>query len=107
MNRSTPRVRRTARVLALATGLAAASLAVAQSQTPPPVQYRSAFEGYRPWGAPQPANWRAVNDEVLRLGGHAGHLRSVPGDARAATREAAPSAPPPAARDPQAVEKKR
>lgn len=43
-----------------------------------PIQYRSAFDGYRPWSAQPPRNWREVNDEVGRLGGHAGHLRSSP-----------------------------
>lgn len=41
----------------------------------PPVEYRSAFEAYRPYAEPELAPWRAVNDEVRRAGGHAGIFR--------------------------------
>jgi hypothetical protein len=37
----------------------------------PPVEYRSAFEGYRPYAETELAPWRAVNEEVRRAGGHA------------------------------------
>lgn len=46
----------------------------------PPVEYRSAFEGYRPFAEQDLANWRRSNDEVGAAGGHAGLLRGqVPG----------------------------
>jgi hypothetical protein len=38
----------------------------------PPVEYRSAFESYRPYAEPELAPWRTVNEEVRRAGGHAG-----------------------------------
>ena len=41
----------------------------------PPVEYRSAFEGYRPAAEIELAPWRAVNDEARRAGGHAGIFR--------------------------------
>lgn len=41
----------------------------------PPVEYRSAFEAYRPYAEPELAPWRGVNDEVRRAGGHAGISR--------------------------------
>lgn len=38
--------------------------------------YRSAFAAYRRFESePPPRHWRRANDEVGRLGGHAGHLR--------------------------------
>jgi len=63
--------------------LIAASLAAASASAPAPsgiaaapaVSYRSAFDDYRTWDAQSPRDWREVNDEVERLGGHAGHLR--------------------------------
>lgn len=42
------------------------------------IGYASAFEGYRSSAdeADMPdKNWRALNDEVGRLGGHAGHMK--------------------------------
>ena len=39
----------------------------------PPVQYRSAFEGYRPFVEQELSDWRKANDEVGAAGGHAGH----------------------------------
>ena len=42
----------------------------------PPVEYRSAFEGYRPYAEPELAPWRAVNEEVRRVGGHLGIVRT-------------------------------
>jgi hypothetical protein len=43
----------------------------------PPVTYRSAFEDYRPYRAQEIAPWREVNDEVARVGGHAGVLKAT------------------------------
>jgi len=57
----------------------------------PLLEYRSAFEGYRPYADPELARWREVNEEVGRLNGHIGH---VPGSVppRGATGSAKPPA---------------
>lgn len=53
---------------------AAAAAAPTAALEPPP--YRSALAHYRAWGDQEPAqDWRRANDEMRRLGGHAGHLR--------------------------------
>lgn len=39
----------------------------------PPTQYRSAFEGYKPFAEQDLADWRKANDDVRAAGGHAGH----------------------------------
>jgi len=39
----------------------------------PPVEFRSAFEGYRPYADQDLRDWRKSNDEVGAAGGHAGH----------------------------------
>lgn len=39
-----------------------------------PVEYRSAFEGYRPFTDQEAVNWRRANEEVGTVGGHKGHL---------------------------------
>lgn len=41
----------------------------------PPVEFRSALEGYRPYADAQPRDWRSANEEVGAGGGHAGHVR--------------------------------
>jgi len=38
-----------------------------------PTEYRSAFDGYRPYAEQEPRDWRGANDEVREAGGHAGH----------------------------------
>ena len=60
-----------------------AGLAVAQGAKPfdprdpkakvPAVEFRSAFEGYRPYAEPELRDWRKSNEEVGAAGGHAGH----------------------------------
>jgi hypothetical protein len=40
-----------------------------------PAEYRSAFTDYRRYSEPEIADWRAVNDEVARVGGHLGIVR--------------------------------
>jgi len=61
--------------------LLAASVAAAQERraTPldpqarvSPAQFRSAFEGYRPFAEQDLADWRKANEEVAAAGGHAG-----------------------------------
>jgi hypothetical protein len=42
----------------------------------PRVTYRSAFEDYRSYRDTEPAPWREVNEEVARIGGHAGVMRA-------------------------------
>jgi hypothetical protein len=44
------------------------------AQVPLALEYRSAFAGYRPHREEEVADWRAVNDEVARIGGHVGIL---------------------------------
>jgi hypothetical protein len=39
----------------------------------PPVEFRSAFEGYRPYADQDLRDWRKSNDEVGAAGGHGGH----------------------------------
>jgi len=38
----------------------------------PPVEFRSAFEGYRPYAEHDLRDWRKSNEEVGAAGGHAG-----------------------------------
>lgn len=38
-----------------------------------PVEYRSAFDGYRKFAEQEPADWRRANDEVGAAGGHGAH----------------------------------
>lgn len=70
----------------------AAGAASAQTQTPipdagastAPIDYRSAFTGYRPYREKPLADWRGSNDQVGALNGHAGHVGAQPGNADAA-----------------------
>ena len=39
----------------------------------PPIEYRSAFEGYRPFTDQEATDWRRANEDVGAAGGHAGH----------------------------------
>lgn len=39
----------------------------------PPVEYRSAFEGYQKFAEQEPLDWRKANEEVGTAGGHRGH----------------------------------
>lgn len=39
----------------------------------PAVEFRSAFEGYRPFADQEQRDWRKANEEVREAGGHAGH----------------------------------
>lgn len=68
---------------ALAMCLAGAAAAQNAPQTDPrdpkasarAAEYRSAFADYRPYQEPEIADWRALNDEVGRVGGHLGIVR--------------------------------
>lgn len=69
--------------------------AAAANTAVPASGYRSVFEHYRAAGNEQtpPAQvWRAANDEVARLGGHAGHSKEDPPDTSAPA-QPAPLAP--------------
>ena len=46
----------------------------------PAVEYRSAFENYRAERDPPATNWREANENVRRIGGHAGYV-AKPGGA--------------------------
>jgi hypothetical protein len=39
----------------------------------PPVEFRSAFDGYRAFADQELRNWRGANEEVGAAGGHKGH----------------------------------
>jgi hypothetical protein len=70
-------------ILAAVAALAFAAAALAQGEgrrdpldpraKVPPVEFRSAFEGYRPQAETKSRDWRKSNDEVRAAGGHAGH----------------------------------
>lgn len=77
----------------LAVGMLAPAALAQQSARPAPadpaatvpaVEYRSVLDGYQPYRDQEIADWRAVNDEVTRAGGHvgimggAGHGASTP-----------------------------
>jgi hypothetical protein len=73
--------------------LALAGCAGARAQAPDPrqpqssvtpLEYRSAFDGYRPFADQDLANWRQTNEEVGTAGGHVGHAAGQgPGKAAA------------------------
>jgi hypothetical protein len=56
---------------------ACAATALAQERTGP-LEYRSAFAGYRSFEEPEGRNWRDANEEARMLGGHVGQLKSAP-----------------------------
>lgn len=60
--------------------LAAAPGPIDSGAAVPPVAYESAFSGYRAYADEPLADWRTINDEVARIGGHAGVLREQPAD---------------------------
>src|SRR5687767_8343176 len=45
----------------------------------PPAQYESVFSTYTPYQEPAAAPWRALNDEVGRVGGHIGIMGGAGG----------------------------
>ena len=71
---------------ALAVDAAAVPDRASAPRTPP--AYVSAFTDYRAWREPMLVPWKRANEDVGRLGGHAGHLR---GDATPAAKDAARS----------------
>lgn len=53
-----------------------------KAAVPPHSAYRSAFKDYRPYVEPEIGRWRDVNNDMARLGGHAGQMGNAPGKAR-------------------------
>lgn len=52
----------------------------ASAAADPGRDYRSAFDGYRPFAAtpaPTSQTWREANNTAAKLGGHAGHLKGA------------------------------
>jgi len=39
----------------------------------PAVEFRTAFDGYRPFAEEEQTDWRKANEEVARAGGHGAH----------------------------------
>jgi hypothetical protein len=70
--------------LALLTAFGA--LAASAQPAPPPLNYKSALEGYRPYADEKPIPWKEANETVYRRGGW-----------QAYAKEATESAPPTAA----------
>ncbi len=74
------------RFLIALTAMAAGAAAAQGGRTDPaepkvkvaPLEYRSAFEGYRPYAEEKPAPWRDANEAVKGNGGHAGHSPKPP-----------------------------
>ena len=91
----------------LCIGMAQTSLSWAAEASPadpaapaPAATYQSAFEGYQPYRDEPIKDWRAVNDEVARIGGHIGIFRSSGGHAGPVPAAGAPAAAAPPAGDP-------
>lgn len=76
---------------ALASPAVRAADAAANANTRvPEARYDSAFTGYRPYREQAPAQWRAVNDEVHKAGGHIGIFGGAHGHHGAKPAAAAP-----------------
>jgi hypothetical protein len=82
------------------TAILAGSAAAQNSARPDPADpkvavparaYESVFKDYRPYADPEVARWRESNEEMGRLGGHAGH---VPGGTGATVKPGAKSPAP-------------
>jgi len=68
-----------------------------------PLSYRSPFEGYRPHRDITPGPWRAMNDEVARIGGWKAYAREAQEAAPTkAPSEVRPTPPAPANTAPRA-----
>lgn len=61
----------------------------------PKLVYRSALQSFRPWREQAPGDWRALNDEVTRIGGWRAYLREAQqAPVEPASDGAGPGAPP-------------
>ena len=78
--------------------LAAAPAPTDPGATVPGVEYQSVFSDYRPYADETVSDWRSINEEVARVGGHAGVVRGASGHANPAqVKPAQPTAEAPAA----------
>ena len=62
-------------------GFAAEAKPTDPTGSAPPVAYRSAFEGYRPFREEPIVDWRALNADVGAVGGHVGIMGGAGGHA--------------------------
>jgi hypothetical protein len=61
----------------------------------PTIEYTSPFAGYRRYQDEKPAPWRELNNQVLDLGGHGGHIKDgTSGTAKPAPQQSTPIAEP-------------
>lgn len=66
-------------VTAVAVSFSCAALAGSPPESPStPAAFESTFAGYTPFQEHTAGRWREHNDEMGRVGGHAGHLKSSP-----------------------------
>ncbi|MBX3635843.1 MAG: hypothetical protein KF683_10730 [Rubrivivax sp.] len=79
-----------------ATGTPRAADALDPAAAVPRLEYRSALRGYRPLADTPPGDWRALNEQVHRVGGWRTYLRQAhapePAAPEAATKPAVPAA---------------
>jgi hypothetical protein len=87
-----------AMVLALMVGHASVALAQPDAARAPASAasqaYRSAFEGYRPFGEQPVAPWKQTNDTVREVGGWRAYAREAQGSASTPAPVASSAAPP-------------
>lgn len=76
--------------IALAAILSAAARAEVTEPPHPLLEYRSVLADYAPHRDAGLADWRALNDEVARLGGHSGHVQGEAGQVHHHGEETAP-----------------
>lgn len=80
-----------------ATGTPRATDALEPAAEVPRLEYRSALRGYRPLADTPPGDWRALNEQVHRVGGWRTYLRQAhapePAAPEAAAKPSAPAAP--------------
>lgn len=66
-------------VTAVAVSFSCAALAGSPPESSSaPAVFESTFAGYVPFQEHTAGRWRELNDEMGRVGGHAGHLKSAP-----------------------------
>ena len=94
--------------VALALFASSACVAVAAQPDPadpaaaaPAVNYESAFTGYQPFREEEVRDWRALNEEVSRAGGHIGIMGGARGHAGHGSAKPAGKAAPGASAEPQ------
>ena len=61
----------------------------------PPVEFRSAFEGYRPFAERERRDWREANEQVGAAGGHAGRPGQGAGEQTSKPQPGKPESPSP------------